>query len=154
MAMDGSETESFVVEVSALETVPHAVFSFLTLVDSGVYMGAEFLPTVSIIHLDSDEEAVAQLGYATLALSLVESVSEGSCAPYSVGFVGANGGLKIIMTNDASKHGSLACFGRIAQGRQTVSNLQRAGREGKTVAITKVTMVEMKSRPNMGEGEL
>jgi len=155
VSMDGeTKASSFVVEVATLDQLPNSVFSFLTLVDHDVYMGAEFLSTQSIIHLDSDEDTVATLGYAASALSLVESSSEGRCAPYSVGFVGANGGLKLIMTNDASKHGSLACFGRIAQGRQTVSNIQRAGREGKTVAITGVTTVQLESTPNMREGEL
>jgi hypothetical protein len=167
MKIDGDEDEnntlSFVVEIGALldHQLPNSVFSFLTLAGNGIYDGAEFLPTQSIIHLDSDEQKVASLGYATSALSLVEgrvssasALASSSCAPYSVGFVGANGGLKIIMTNDSSKHGSLACFGRIADRRQTVTHIQRAGREGKTVFITGVKTVKMASKPTVGEGEL
>lgn len=161
MEVDGEgnssdDPSSFVIEVPTLGQLPHSVFSFMTLVDHGVYKGAEFLSTQSIIHLDSDEESVGQLGYATSALSLAETSTETSltCSPYSVGFVGANGGLKIIMTNDASKHGTLACFGRIAQGRQTVSRIQHAGREGKTMAIKDVTIVKLESQPTTKEGEL
>ena len=158
LEIDGDEgvddTPSFVVEIETLDELPHSVFSFLTMVGSEVYKEAEFLATQSIIHLDSDEGKVASLGYVTSALTLVEGSSLGECAPYSVGFVGANGGLKIIMTSDTSKHGSLACFGRIAQGRQTVTRIQRAGREGKSVSVMGVQTVTMASRPTLGEGEL
>ena len=158
LEIDGEEATddnpSFIVEIETLDELPHSVFSFLTMVGSGVYKEAEFLATNSIIHLDSDEGKVASLGYATSALALVEGSALGACAPYSVGFVGANGGLKIIMTSDTSKHGSLACFGRIAQGRQTVTRIQRAGREGKSVSVMGVQTVTMASRPNLGEGEL
>lgn len=149
---DGGAT--FTVEVSALESLPHSVYTFLSLVDHGVYNDAGFLSTQSIIHVDSDENEIAKMGYAANALSLVESSTLGPCTPYSVGFVGATGGLKIIMTNDVSKHGSLACFGKITQGRQTVSRIQRAAKEGKSVVISNTKQIQVEGRPPMSEGEL
>lgn len=151
---DENDPAVLLVEVSTSESLPTAVFNFLTLVDSGVYQEAEFLSTQSILHLDSDEEKVNSLGYAISGLRLVEDSSLGICAPYSVGFVGANGGLKFIMTNDISKHGTLACFGRIAQGRQTLTLIQRAAKDGKAIAVTGVRIVGMGSPPSVKEGEL
>ncbi len=144
----------FIVEVPTLDTLPNAVFTFLTLVNKNIYTGLEFLSMQSTIHLDSDERKVAELPYAGSALSLVESAASGICTPYSVGFVGANGALKIIMTSDVSKHGSLACFGRITQGRRTISQIQQAARRGNTVSVTDVKIIEMASRPSVSEGEL
>lgn len=151
VAVEGQEdNSSFVVEVATLETLPNSVFAFLTLVDHAVYDGAEFFLTQSVMHLDSDETRVSAVGYGASALAVVEDTAAGPCAPYSVGFVGSTGGLKIIMTSDASKHGSLACFGRIAQGRQTMSQIQKATREGKAVSISSVKFIE----PTQTEGEL
>lgn len=151
---DVDEENMFVVEVPTLATLPHSVFAFLTFVNNGIYNGLEFLSTHSIIQLDSDEEHVAKLEYASSILSLAEGVSSGTCTPYSVGFVGSNGALKIIMTSDTSKHGNLACFGRIAQGRRTISRIQQAAKHGKSVTVSNVKTIEMTSRPNLGEGEL
>ena len=151
VSVEGVEdNSSFVVEVAALDTLPNSVFAFLTLVDHAVYDGAEFFLTQSVMHLDSDESKVSSVGYGNSALAVVEDTAAAPCAPYSVGFVGPSGGLKIIMTSDASKHGSLACFGRIAQGRQTMSQIQVATREGKAVSISNVKYVE----PIQMEGEL
>jgi len=151
---EGQEERKFVVEVSTLDLLPLSVSTFLTLVENTIYNDLEFLSTQSIIQLDSDEGKVASLANVASALSLVETASAGPCTPYSVGFVGANGALKIIMTNDTTKHGTLACFGKIAQGRQTVSRIQQATRRGKTVAITSVKIIELESKPSFGEGEL
>jgi hypothetical protein len=145
---------AFLVEISTLGSMPTSVFSFLTLVGNGIYQEAEFLSTQSIIHVDSDEEKVNSLGYAISGLKLAEDSSIGRCAPYSLGFVGANGGLKIIMTSDSSKHGTLACFGSITQGRQTMTLIQRAAKEGKTVSLLDARVVTMDSRPSVNEGEL
>ena len=151
---EGEEESKFVVEISSPDMVPLSVATFLTLVENDIYNDLEFLSTQSIIQLDSDEGKVASLATVASALSLVEAASAGPCTPYSVGFVGSNGALKIIMTNDVSKHGSLACFGKIAQGRQTLSRIQQATRRGKTVAITSVKTIELESKPSFGEGEL
>lgn len=151
---EGQQDSKFVVEISSPDVLPLSVATFLTLVENNIYNDLEFLSTQSIIQLDSDEGKVARLANVASALSLVESASVGPCTPYSVGFIGANGALKIIMTNDTSKHGSLACFGKIAQGRQTVSRIQQATRRGKAVAINSVKTVELASKPSFGEGEL
>ena len=151
---DGQEESKFVVEIATRDVLPLSVSTFLTLVEHNIYNDLEFLSTQSIIQLDSDEDKVASLAHVASALGLVEAASAGPCTPYSVGFVGSYGALKIIMTNDTSKHGSLACFGRIAQGRQTLSQIQQATRRGKTVAITSVKTIELTSKPSYGEGEL
>lgn len=145
---------NFLVEVSTLELLPTSVFVFMTLVDSGAYTGAEFLSTQSIIHVGSDEEKVRGIGYAHSGLRLIENSELGGCGPYSIGFVGAKGGLKIIMTSDTSRHGSLACFGRIVQGRQIITQIQRASKEGKSVAISDVHIAKIDSPPTFQEGEL
>ena len=142
------------VEVTTLESTPTSVFNFLTLVDDGIYEGAEFLSTHSIIHLDSDEDRVKGIAYAISGLRLVENSSLGACAPYSFGFVGSNGGLKFIMTNDVSKHGTLACFGSIIQGRQVMSLIQRAAQEGRATAVSSARIVTTDSPPSVTEGEL
>jgi cyclophilin family peptidyl-prolyl cis-trans isomerase len=151
---DVQEESKFVVEIPTPDVLPVSVATFLTLVENNIYNDLEFLSTQSIIQLDSDEGKVASLAQVPSALSLVEAASAGPCTPYSIGFIGTHGALKIIMTNDPSKHGTLACFGKIAQGRQTVTRIQQATRRGKTVAITSVKTVELTSKPTVGEGEL
>eukprot|EP00934_Nitzschia_sp_Nitz4_P005221 Nitzschia sp. Nitz4//scaffold36_size144017//6019//7186//NITZ4_003064-RA/size144017-processed-gene-0.64-mRNA-1//-1//CDS//3329549390//5211//frame0 len=148
---DSEEQTSFIVEVDTLESLPHSVFSFLTLADLGVYEQAEFLPTQSILHIDSNEGIIQP--FAMSALQLVEKEGH-ACSPYSVGFVGATGGLKIVMTNNVEKQGTLACFGKVAQGRQAISRIQRAGKEGKQVMVRLAKLVNLEERPTLREGEL
>lgn len=157
VGIEGQEkSPTFVVEVSTLDTLPNSVFAFLTMVDNGIYSESDFFLTQSVIHLNSNEEKLPSIGYGASALSLVEDVTAGPCAPYSLGFVGSTGGLKILMTSDTSKHGSLACFGRIAQGRQTVSQIQQATREGKELSIDSVKFGPLRfaGKPGASKPEL
>jgi hypothetical protein len=150
-----ADTAQFMVEVSTRNSLPHSVFSFLTMVDFLVYDGIDFLSTKSVIHIGSNAEQLQAFGFTgNQALSLVEDSSEAPCGAYSVGFVGMGPQLKIIMTSDSSKHGSRACFGKVvAQGRQTLSRVQAAVRTGTNVEIMHVRQVDVQGN-NKSDGEL
>lgn len=145
------ENNAFIVEITTLHQLPNVVFSFMTLQKAKVYDGVEFLPTNSIVYVGSDEKTFGSFSHVKSALSRAETTAVGDCKPYSVGFVGGDtGGLKLVMTRDSSKHGSLACFGTIVHGRQFISRIQMSPQQGKTMSIRTVEQV----LPQAQEGEL
>lgn len=130
--MDGPNT--FTIEMASLESMPHAVFTFLSMVEEGLWDGCSFLTlanqVMKAVPVSYDETRTpAQLAKAFRKANLNGPVlkeynDDFLHSPYTFGFVGRGSpSFYISAENNADLHPSDAAFGKLVDGFDTLARM-------------------------------
>lgn len=131
-----SFTSMFEVEIGALQEMPHTVYTFLSLVDAGLYHGTSIErsndgasvtggnPKDSIQKHGTSQllRRYAELGYGTEPLLFTE-VSLAPCEDLAFGISGRGPDFAIRL--DGSRLEPFTCLGRVVDGRESLSALPK-----------------------------
>jgi cyclophilin family peptidyl-prolyl cis-trans isomerase len=142
---EGSAIFSFVVEIASRKQLPHAVYTFLSLVESNLLDGTSFFPTnEGTIRIGAKKESASALdqkykafGYEESVLTFIEESSVFPCGPYSMGFVGLGPALEVFTSEEAS-NSNRVCFGRVVRGMQTLSRVEDSLGQGEGIDIVEI----------------
>jgi cyclophilin family peptidyl-prolyl cis-trans isomerase len=143
------EESFFVVEIASRKDFPHSVFTFLTLVESGMYVGTKIQPSATgelrIVGSDDDslDRKLRSLGLSSgSALSFFENSSTVTCGPNSFGF--DNRGPALIFYPSSLEHDPVTrtCFGQVVRGTDTLSTIQDYRGE-EPIQLSDITLLGM-----------
>lgn len=131
-----SSTSTFEVEFGAIQEMPHTVFTFLNLVEEGLYLGTSIILSSDGLKVsggnpkDSMQKHApskhlrryAELGYGSEPL-LFSEVSLAPCDGFSFGITGRGPNFAILLEESPSE--PFSCPGRVADGRDALLALPK-----------------------------
>ena len=139
----GATVWSFVVEVASRMDMPHAAFTFLSLVSYEMYEGNTFMANdrkIMTLSAKADAEEILSQKRRVLAmqdsiLMFHEATSRFPCDDLTVGFQGLGPNLEFYLSqteNDKS------CFGKVVRGGETLKLIRDLANKGTAIDIVQV----------------
>lgn len=157
---EASVVVSFVVELATRKQLPHSVYTFLTLVESGTYNDAAFISyshDQKVLQISGEntsnrdlESHLHRLGFpngVNGVLAFLEESPSLPCQANSIGFVQRGPNLKLFLEDGAewgADGAESTCFGRVVRGMEHMPEIKRHLVElQKRIGIQRVSYLTM-----------
>ena len=151
-APDGSNPATFVIELAPMDLMPHAVYTFLQMVDNGLWLevshdedgqvkhtaAAEFRQIADhVIVAQPRAEALKKFisSHGIPSMSFPEYTKEYDHLPYTIGFSRKHPGPSFYISTKDNRinHDGDPCFGKIIEGFDTVDRMMNQPRIGSSL---------------------
>ncbi|KAL3937969.1 MAG: hypothetical protein SGBAC_007030 [Bacillariaceae sp.] len=135
------ENASIIVEVSSRLDLPHAVLTFLALVEAQHYTGFKVFWSLPALSIAVDEANQLDDMFKTpqitgMTQGFIESSPKFPCVKHSVGFLGYGPRFMIVFESDGEQEISgQTCFGRVVRGINSLQILQTEAARGSNIQV-------------------